>query len=536
LNVSWTTGFDMRSDIQTASQKYQSAVRIIMQLLSQQRVDEAVIACLALLKSNPESNDALLMLGKARQMQGRFEEMLQLVETALGRDPRNVGLQLQFTAACQFCGYHDRALAQLTKLERSTRNNAELLQNVAQLYVTAGKYEDAHRCYLRATGLSGNNTQYLNNLASSFIFIGDLQRAEITYSKIIARDPDHYDAWHNRSTLRKQTADDNHIPRLEKALSTLEPNNAGETSLCYALAKEYEDLGKDEQSFSYMKRGADSRFRQLGYNVQLDVSMMKRIVEIFDRNFAENVKGAPERRGPIFVLGLPRSGTTLVDRIISSHSKVESMGEITDFALTMTRLNWSFDKRQMLEASVGIDPGLLGKNYIRSIVSYGSNTPYFIDKTPINYLYIGLIAKALPGASIVHLRRHPLDSCLSMYRTLFRTGYPFSYNLDDLAEYYIAYDALMRHWQSLFPEIIFDVSYEELVNNQERVSKDIIAHCGLDWEPACLEFDRNPAPAATASAAQVRKPIYRDALARWQRFETQLAPLIERLRKAGIAF
>jgi len=335
----------VNSDAQAAGQRYQSAVRIIIQLLSQQRVDEAVSACLALSKSNPESNDALLLLGKARQMQGRFEDMLKLVEIALGRDPRNVSLQLQFTGACQFCGYHDRALAQLAKLERSARKNAGLLQNVAQLFVASGKYEDAHRCYLRATKLDGNNPQYLNNLALSFIFMGDLRHAEVTYSKIISRAPDHYDAWHNRSTLRKQTASDNHIPKLEKALSTLERNNAGEASLCYALAKEYEDLGKDERSFSYLKRGAESCHRQLGYDVQIDVSMMKRITEIFDRSYAEKAKGAPERRGPIFVLGLPRSGTTLVDRIISSHSKVESMGEITDFALTMTRLGWSFDKR-----------------------------------------------------------------------------------------------------------------------------------------------------------------------------------------------
>ena len=211
------------------------------------------------------------------------------------------------------------------------------------------------------------------------------------------------------------------------------------------------------------------------------------------------------------------------------------MGEISDFAQTLNRLSRYADRQQLLEESVRIDPDQYGQSYIRSVASYGSNAPYFIDKTLTNFLYIGLIAKALPGASIVHLRRHPVDSCLAMYRTLFHMGNPFSYDLDDLAEYYIAYDALMRHWQSVYPGIIFDVSYEELVDNQERVSKDIIAHCGLDWESTCLEFDRNKAAVATASAAQVRKPIYRDALARWQRFETQLAPLIERLRKAGIA-
>lgn len=517
-----------------AAQQYQSAIRTIANLLSQRRVDEAVTACLAFSKSHPESNDALLLLGKARQMQGRFEDMLQLVETALGREPQNVSLQLQFAGACQFCGHHDRALGQLAKVEQTVRDDAALLQAVAQLYVSAGKHEDAHRCYSRAIELDSNNAQYLSNLASSLIAVGDLQQAERTYTKVISRTPDNYEAWYNRSTLRKQSANRNHIRKLEKKLSKLAPDDDGNTPLCYALAKEYEDLGKDERSFSYLKRGADSLHRRMGYKVELDVSLMERIAELFDRTYAENVTGIPERRGPIFVLGLPRSGTTLVDRILSSHSKVESRGELTDFARTLNRLGQSSAGHELLEASAHIDPDQLGQSYMRSVASYGSNAPFFIDKTPTNFLYIGLIAKALPGVPIVHVRRHPVDSCLSMYRALFRTGYPFSYDLDDLAEYYIAYDALMRHWRMLFPEILLDVSYEEIIEDQERVSREIVGHCGLDWEPECLEFDKNVAPVATASAAQVRKPIYRDALARWRRFETQLAPLIRRLQEAGI--
>lgn len=517
-----------------AARQYQSAVQNIMQLLGQQRVDEAVRACVAFRKSHPNSIDGLLLLGKARQMQGRFGDMLQLIETALDRDPRNVNLRLQLTESCQFCGHHDRSLSQLAKLERIARDNAALLQRVAKLYVDDGKYENAHRCYLRAIELDGDNPYFLNNLASSYIFMGDLRQAEDSFSRVIALAPDHYAAWHNRSTLRKQTGDDNHIRELEQALAALAPGHEGETSLCYALAKEHEDLGDDERSFAYLARGADSQRRRTDYDVQLDVSVMGRIVELFDRGYAEQVEAATKRRGPIFVLGLPRSGTTVVDRIISSHSEVVSMGEIGDFAQTLMRLCWSLDKRELLEKSVRVDPDRLGREYLRSVASYGTTAPYFIDKTPLNFLYVGLIAKALPGASIVHLRRHPVDSCLAMYRTLFRAGYPFSYDLDDLAEYYIAYHALMRHWQTAFPGVVLDVSYEDLVDDQERVSRGIVAHCGLDWEPACLEFDRNTAPVATASAAQVRKPLYRDALARWRRFETRLAPLIGRLEEAGI--
>lgn len=524
----------MKTNVHTSSQ-YQAAVRNIMSLLGQRRVDEAVSACLALSRSNPESNDALLLLGKARQMQGRFEDMLQLVEAALTREPMNVGLQLQFASACRFCGHHERAVAQLVVAEQSAQNDAALLQDVAQLYVLARKYEAAHRCYCRAVELDRKNPQFLSNLAASFVAVGKLQLAEETYSRVINLSRDNFDAWHNRSTLRKQTEDSNHVLELEKALGKLSPNDHGTTPVCYALAKEYEDLGDDERSFSYLKRGADARRREIGYDVESEVSVMTRIAELFSVSYIEQVKIAPERRGPIFVLGLPRSGSTLVERIISSHSEVESMGEIPDFALSLTRLGRSSDSRQSLEAAVGIDPDELGQSYIRSVKNYGADAPYFVDKTPVNFLYIGLIAKALPGASIIHVRRHPVDACLSMYRALFGTGYPFSYDLDDLAEYYIAYDALMRHWQTIFPGMILDVAYEDMVENQEIVSKRVIAHCGLEWEQSCLEFETNSAPVATASAAQVRKPIYRDALARWRRFENQLTPLIERLQEEGIA-
>lgn len=524
----------MRNNDQTSPQ-YQAAVRNIMSLLGQRRVDEAVSACLALSRSNPESNDALLLLGKARQMQGRFEDMLQLVEAALAREPANVGLQLQYASACRFCGHHDRAVVQLEAVEQAAQNDAALLQDVAQLYVLARKYDAAHRCYCRAVDLDRKNPQFLSNLAASFVAVGKLQLAEETYSRVINLSRDNFGAWHNRSTLRKQTEDSNHVRELEKALSKLSSTDQGTTQLCYALAKEHEDLGEDERSFSYLKRGADSRRRQLRYDVESEVSVMTRIAEIFDASYSENVKIAPERRGPIFVLGLPRSGSTLVERIISSHSQVVSMGEIPDFALALTRLGRSSDRRQSLEASVDIDPDELGRSYIRSVKTYGADAPYFVDKTPVNFLYIGLIAKALPGASIIHVRRHPVDACLSMYRALFGTGYPFSYDLDDLARYYIAYDALMRHWQTIFPEVILDVSYEDIVETQDVLSRRVIAHCGLDWEQSCLEFESNSAPVATASAAQVRKPIYRDALARWRRFENQLTPLIESLQEGGIA-
>ena len=523
----------MNTTTQSPSQ-YQLAVKNILTLLNQRRIDEAVNACLALSRSYPQSNDALLLLGKARQMQGRFNDMLQLVGTALQREPDNFNLQMQFAGAAQFCGHHDRALQQLEKAEQGANDNADLLLNVAQLYVSSMRYEDAHRCYLRAVELSPNNPHYLNNLASSCIAVGDLEQAENTYSDVIRRRPKNFEAWYNRSTLRTQTADDNHVVQLEKALRKLPADDPGETALCYALAKEYEDLRRYDKCFETLQRGADSMRAQSGYDVQLDVGLMQSMANICNGSFATRVRPADVRRGPIFVLGLPRSGTTLVDRILSSHSDVSSMGEITDFALTLNRLAGTTDRQQLLEMYPRLDPQQIGDEYLRSVQSYGVDSEYFVDKNLFNFLNIGLIAKALPGAAIVHVRRHPVDSCLSLFRALFRVGNPYSYNLDDLASYYIAYDRLMRHWHDVFPGAIHDVVYEALIDDQEQVSRAMVAHCGLDWEDACLDFAGNKAPVATASAAQVRKPIYRDAMARWRNFEKHLQPLIDRLQDAGI--
>ncbi|MDJ0709048.1 MAG: sulfotransferase [Woeseiaceae bacterium] len=513
---------------------YQATVNHIMGLLRQNRLDEAASACIALSKSYPQSNDALLLLGKTRQMQGRLDDMFQLVESALERDPNNIATQLQFAGACSSCGRHAEGLAQLRKIEKKARGNAVLLQHVAQNYTRTRKFEDAHRCFLEASSLDPQDPGALSSLASSCIAVGDLDKAETLFSKVIRLNSGNSDAWYNRSTLRKRSAEDNYVADLERALGELPAGDAGTVALCYALAKEHEDLGEDEACFEYLKRGADSYRRQISYDVNAEIGVMERIAQLFDRDYVARVEPAPPRSGPIFVLGLPRSGTTLVDRIISSHTDVTSMGEIPDFAIALTRTVNTSDRNRSLDASVNVDPDTLGLGYLENVAGYDPGTPYFIDKTPTNFLYVGLIAKALPGSRIIHVKRHPVDSCLSLYRALFRSAYLYSYELDELARYYIAYNRLMEHWHTILPGRIFDVAYEAIIADQESVSRELLDHCELAWQDECLTFDKNLAPVATASAAQVRSPLYRDALSRWRRFEAQLEPLITRLRNAGI--
>jgi hypothetical protein len=353
--------------------------------------------------------------------------------------------------------------------------------------------------------------------------------------EVIHIDPHDYDAYRNRATLRRQSPERNHVTQIERILDAGVRRPAGEVQLCYALAKEYEDLGDDRRAFAYLARGAARRRSLLGYRVEHDLEVMARVREVFTRERLASGDSGYDVRGPLFVMGLPRSGTTLVDRILSSHSQVTSLGEINDFAWSLTHvIGRPASKRHLVDHAADIDFARLGRRYVEATRNYGYTAPWLIDKTPLNYLYIGLIRLALPNARIVHVTRNPMDSCYGMFRSLFRAGYPFSYDFDDLARYYVGYRRLMDHWRAVVPDSFLELRYEDLVDSQEAVSRRLVEYCGLAWEPACMAFHENAAPVATASAAQVRRPVYRDALQRWRRYERELEPLAAKLAAAGI--
>ncbi len=426
------------------------------------------------------------------------------------------------------------ARARLAVLEAGAGDNADLLQHLGEHYTHCGRPTDAARCYRRAASLAGDEPRSLYNLAAALIALGDTAEAEALLDRVIALDPSDYDAWQNRSTLRRQTPAANHVDALKAVLAGA-VGGPGEVAVCYALAKELEDLGRDSESFGFLRRGADARRRRLSYRVEADVAAMAEIRRVFNGEALARMGTGCDEPGPVFVLGLPRSGTTLVDRIISSHSTVESLGEISDFALALMRLaGQTGGKGDLIRRSASLDPAALGRAYLDSVAGYDGAAPMFIDKTPANYLYIGLIARALPQARIIHLRRHPMDNGYALYKTLFRMGCPFSYDLGDLAAYQLAYLALMDHWRAVLPGRFLDVDYESLIADQAAVSHRIIDHCGLDWQDVCLNFHQNVSPAATASAAQVRQPLYSTSVGLWRRHAQSLAPLAAGLEAGGV--
>lgn len=432
-------------------------------------------------------------------------------------------------------GRFDLALALLAQVEANAALSAPTLQKLGELYTVCSRHDEGHRCFVRALSLAPADAACQFNLATSHVARGEFAEAEALLDSLIERNPRDYAAHYTRAGLRRQTPDSNHVDATLALLHAGVPDPVGEGYLCYALAKELEDLREYDQSFVYLKRGADNRRRRLSYRVEEDERAIADIISTFSSDAMASASAGHRSDLPIFVLGLPRSGTTLVDRILDAHGDVDSLGEVADFGATLTRLGrGARDKFELIRRSIALDMAALGQGYCDSLRSRGVPATRLIDKTPLNYLYIGLIAHALPDATIVHVRRKPMEVCFAMYKTLFRMGYPFSYDLGDLARYYIAFDRLMTHWRTLAPANLIEIDYETLVADQEGETRRLLAGCGLSWDERSLAFHESDRPVATASAAQVRQPIYTTSVGQWRRYEKQLAPLADALRRAGI--
>ncbi|MBD3653709.1 sulfotransferase [Kangiella sp.] len=311
----------------------------------------------------------------------------------------------------------------------------------------------------------------------------------------------------------------------------------------YALAKELEDCERFSESYKIRQLGAEVYRKSLNYNLNDELNFIRAIKQTYT---AQTLKEKKERQAtelesnkPIFVVGLPRTGTTLLERIVSSHSKVTSAGELTHFNRLMSAgmdqlgLVPQLSRSEMVSESTKLDFVQLGKQYLEATKALVGKKEHFIDKLPQNSLYIGLIHLALPKAKVLLLERHPLDVCYSVYKQLFTDAFHFSYDLEELADYYHEHQLLMAHWQKELPNVVKTVRYEALVNNLEDNAKAVIDFCGLDWEESCLEFHKNKQATTTASASQVRQKVYSSSIGMWKNYKNELQPLISKLEAYG---
>ncbi|MGH8253811.1 MAG: sulfotransferase [Steroidobacteraceae bacterium] len=512
-------------------------------LIETGRFAAAARSARTLLADEPRLTEGWLLLALAEQRQQRFDAMLAALHTAMRISPTNVTVLLKFREAQLYCGLGAEARSGLAALERGAQQDVRLLTAIANLYVAAGAHDDRLRCAQRALAVAPGEPSLLANVAAAETACGLMDTAEAHLDQLLALQPQDHGSHYRRSILRRQTPERNHVREMSVRLASLPVESSDAIALCFALAKEHEDLGEHLQAGAFLQRGAALRRRNLSYGVADDEHALRVIGEQFGAEWLAAHRATGERgAAAIFVMGLPRSGTTLVDRILSSHSAVQSLGEINDLAYAITAQAYATmdadaappARAELIRRAAHLDPATLGNDYLRRVAGYVRNRPRFIDKTPWNFLYLGLIAQALPGARIVHVRRDPLDSCFALYKTLFRDGSPYSYDLQDLARYYLAYHQLMEHWRQMLPGRFLDLDYECVVGSQSDATRELLDWCGLPFEARCLDFHANTAPAATASAAQVREPVHTRSIGNWRNYASQLEPLIAQLRAGGL--
>jgi hypothetical protein len=310
--------------------------------------------------------------------------------------------------------------------------------------------------------------------------------------------------------------------------------------LSFALAKALEDRGEFEESFRHYANGNARRRRGVHWDADKHHDDIEEIAAFFVPEFFESRSetGNPSS-APIFIVGLPRAGSTLLEQVLASHSQVEGTMELPDVMVMARRLGGRDARNQASRYPQGLE-GLtpaefesLGTEYLERTATHRSGTPRFIDKMPNNFAYIGLIHLMFPNAKIVDARRHPMACCFSVFKQLFVHGQNFSYSLEEVGRYYRDYAALMSHWDRVLPGRILRVDYEAVVHNTEAEVRRLLDFCGLPFEPQCLEFHRTERAVRTASAGQVRQPVYRSSVEQWRNFETHLAPLAAAVSTPG---
>lgn len=466
---------------------------------------------------------------------------------AISLDASRADFNLYLARACAASQQHPAALEAAVRAEKLLPpDNAAGFDMLGVLFVQCHAYGQAVQAFERASRLAPQNAAMRFNLGTALTFTGDLAGAERELETAITLDPAHWRAHHSLSHLRRQTVECNHVRRLSELAERSHGRVTATTFLSMALGKEFEDLGQYERAFHHYTVGKSAPRSLLKYSRAREADFFHALADSLPAPLPDGRRRHSSESGessnPIFIVGMPRSGTTLVDRIISSHPLVHSAGELHNFPSAWKRALGGpsfemFNPEHVRHADLAsVDWKSLGDDYIANTRGFNAGRPFFTDKLPQNFLYLGHIACALPDAKLICVRRHPMDTCLSNFRQLFAPESPYfdySYDLLDIGHYYILFDELMAHWTRIFPGRILEVGYEELVEHQEAVSRRIISHCGLEWDDRCLSFEKNASPVATASAVQVRAPLYRSSIDRWRRYEEQLAPLAELLRAAG---
>ena len=503
------------------------------------RYGEAETHCRRALALNPQHAGVYNNLALCLMPQRRTDEALSLLSRSVQLDPANAHTFVLLASLLAKGKDKDKARAACERALVLDPNHAEALNVLGIIAFEQGRAEEAILYYRKAVEVAPGLAHGHNNLANALKELGRLEEAQAAYQAALRCDPQTASAYFGLADLRRFTRDDPVLAAMERIaerIDSLEPQD--QTQLHFALGKAYADLEQYDRSFRHLSDGNNTQRRHINYDESAMLDLFDRVRAVFTSELVRSKHGASDPSSvPILIVGMPRSGTTLIEQILASHPKVHAAGELRDLGdviaahcdLAAAPTAYPECIREMS----GEVLGRIGAAYAGRLRQRAPTAERIIDKLPGNFVHLGLVCLALPNARIIHVRRDPLDTCLSCYARLFGDDQPFSYDLGELGRYYRGYQALMAHWRAVLPpQAMLEVDYEQVVEDVEGQARRIVAHCGLEWDERCLRFYETKRQIHTSSAAQVRLPIYRSSLGRWRRYREWLGPLLDELREA----
>jgi tetratricopeptide (TPR) repeat protein len=493
----------------------------------------------AYLRTSSDDVEALRLLARIQHQRDVLDEAESLLEAALEVKPNYVAARLDYVRVLIDRQKYLRAREETDTLLRLEPGNSAYLSLSAAACVGLGEYEPAIALYRELLAASPASADLHVSLGHSLKAVGRKKEAIESYQMAAAARPSFGDAWWSLANLKTYRFSQNEIVqmRAEEAAPGTDP--VDRYHLCFALGKALEDRNEFAESWQFYERGNALKRAESRYHPDITETNTRKQVEVCTAQFfaARLGVGVPNL-DPIFIVGLPRSGSTLIEQILASHSLVEGTHELSDIQRIVVEIRGLEDNRYpaVLAELAPEEFRRLGERYITDTRAYRQGKPFFIDKMPNNFCHIGLIHLMLPNAKIIDVRRDPMACCVSNLRQLFAKGQEFTYSIEDIARYYRTYLELMRHWDAVLPGRILRVWYEDVVEDLEGNVRRILEFCGLEFEPTCVEFYKTERSVSTASSEQVRRPIFLGGLFQWRNYEPWLGPLKDKLDDALIRY
>jgi len=502
------------------------------------RLDAASRCCREALALDDASVPAHFLVGLVSLAMNDRATALSAFGSVTRLEPQHAAAWAQLARIFMRAGQPNRADQALAEAVTHAGDEPVVLDLIGTVYSQLGDQAAANAWYARAVALAPDQPGFVVNLASSCVFLGEMDEARRILERLLERHPGIAQAHWLLASARKAT-DRQHVEALVRQIAAGNRTGHDFAFLYYALGKELEDLQEWDRAFEAFSRGAKARRSTVSFDEATEEAAFQAAARCFTPAWLAGQPTGAEDPSPIFVVGLPRTGTTLVERIITSHSAVCSAGELQQFGLSIRRqLDGSLPGRfsaELLEQAAAADMRKVGEAYLKVTRRFRDDRQRFVDKLPSNYRYLPIILAALPEAKIVHLVRNPMDACFASFKQLFADAYPHSYDQEEMARHYVRYHRLMSLWRERFPGRFHDIEYEAVAADVTPNARALIDYLGLPWEDACVNFHEQDAPVSTASAVQVRERAHTRSIGRWRRYERQLAPMRAVLEAAGIA-